>query len=141
MIAENPGARQDARTTILVVENDGRLRSLARRVLAGRAYHVLEAATTEDALRIAVEQAGRIDLVVTDVDMPGTGARAMVGRLEDLNRSLRVLFVSGRSDAELLLRGFDKGYDPFLAKPFSGWELVAGVESALRAPVMQESSL
>ena len=140
MIADNLGAEQGARTTVLVVENDGRLRSMVRRVLAGQAYHVLEAVSPEDALRIAIEQQGRIDLVVTDVDMPGAGARAMVGRLEDLNRSLRVLFVSEHSDAELLVRGFDKGYDPFLPKPFSGWELVAGVEAALRAPVLQHST-
>ena len=124
--------RVAGRTTVLIVEDDGRIRAMARRVLSGQAYRVLEAVNGADAIRIATKQGAPIDLVLTDVEMPTIGARAMLGRLTQLNAAIRVVFMSGYSDAELLARGFDKGYDLFLPKPFSGSDLVATVGQALR---------
>lgn len=118
-------------TTILIVEDDARVRAMSRRVLAGQAYRVIEAVNGADALRVATMQDGRIDLILTDVGMPSIGVRAMLSRLQQTNPESVVLIMSGHSDAELLTRGFDKGDDPFLAKPFSGWELVAAVKEAL----------
>lgn len=127
------------RTTILIVEDDARVRAMARRVLAGQAYRVIEAVNGNEALRVARETGDRIDLVLTDVEMPSIGVRAMLGKLEALNPDLKVIFMSGYSDSELLARGFDKGYDPFLPKPFTGRELVAGVRGVLEVSSMEHS--
>lgn len=118
-------------TTILIVEDDPRVRAMARRVLAGQAYRILEAVNGADAIRVAIDAGRRIDAVLTEVETPTIGVRAMLARLRQLNPSITVLFMSGHSDEELLSRGFDKGHDPFLAKPFNGWELVAAVEHAM----------
>ena len=129
----------DRSTTILIVEDDRQVRALARRVLAGQAYRVLEAMNGSDALRVASMHEGDIDLVLTDVDMPTIGVRAMLSRLAKSYPESAVLLTSGYSDTELLGRGFDKGNDPFLAKPFSGGQLVSAVRDALgarRAPAL-----
>lgn len=119
-------------TTVLLVEDDGRVRSMARRVLSGQAYRVLEAVNASDALRVASDARARVDLVLTDVEMPTIGVRAMLRKLAEFNPEMRVVFMSGYTDGELLRRGFDKGHDPFLAKPFTGAELVAAIHQALR---------
>lgn len=119
--------------TILVVEDDARLRTMARRVIAGQGYRVIEAINGVDALRVAARQGWRINLVLTDVEMPTIGVRAMVRKLAQLCPAVRTVFMSGYPDDELLARGFDKGYDLFLPKPFTGFELVAMVQHALRA--------
>jgi len=117
-------------TTILVVEDDAHMRALARRVLTGQAYRVLEAANGIAALEIAARDR-KIDMVVTDVEMPTIGVHRMIRRLEELNPELRVLIISGHTDHDLLCRGFDKGSDAFLQKPFSAQQLVAAVREAL----------
>jgi len=119
--------------TILIVEDDSRLRAMARRVIGGQGYRVVEAVNGADAIRVAAREGWRINLVLTDVEMPTIGVRAMVRKLAQLCPAVRTVFMSGYPDEELLARGFDKGYDMFLAKPFTGFELVAMVQQALRA--------
>jgi two-component system cell cycle sensor histidine kinase/response regulator CckA len=112
-------ARVGGSSTILIVEDDPHLRALARRVLAGQAYRILEAANGLAALEIAASDRA-IALVLTDVEMPTIGVRRMLRKLVELNPELRVLVMSGHTDHELLCRGFDKGSDAFLQKPFTG---------------------
>src|SRR4051812_24287394 len=128
------------RTTVLIVEDEPHVRGLARRILAGQAYRVFEAIDGVDAIRVAAKQNEPIDLVITDVEMPNIGVRAMMRGLRRLDLMPKVLFMSGYSDPELLSRGFDKGHDPFLTKPFSGRDLVAAVRKAIRVPVASVSS-
>jgi len=106
---------------------------MARRVIGGQGYRVIEAVNGADAIRVAAREGRCISLVLTDVEMPTIGVRAMVRKLSELCAGLRRVFMSGYADEELLARGFDKGYDLFLAKPFTGFELVAIVEQGLRA--------
>lgn len=131
------GLRAGVRTTVLIVEDDNVVRALARRVLTGQAYRVFEAVNGADAVRLVKQNNERIDVVLTDVEMPTIGVRSMLGKLEIINPGLKVVFMSGYSDAELLARGFDKGYDPFLSKPFNGLALVAAVRRVLLARVLQ----
>ncbi|HJQ53806.1 MAG TPA: response regulator [Gemmatimonadaceae bacterium] len=118
--------------TVLIVEDDARLRAMARRVIGGQGYRVLEAVNGVDAIRVAARQGWRISLVLTDVEMPTIGVRAMLRKLTQLCPAVRTVFMSGYPDDELLARGFDKGHDLFLQKPFTGFELVAMVQQALR---------
>ena len=104
-----------AQATVLVLEHHGGLRSLARRVLAGQAYHALEAATAAEALD-ALMSAGTVDLVICDVDTPHLHARTLAAEMQAAKPGLNVLFTSARSDLELLRHGFDIGVDPFLKR-------------------------
>jgi two-component system, cell cycle sensor histidine kinase and response regulator CckA len=126
------GFRLANHTTVLLVEDDAKVRSMARRILSGQAYRVVEAVNGSDALRLATPARMRVDVVLTDVEMPTIGVRAMLRRLTELYPEIRVVLMSGYGDEELLRRGFDKGHDPFLQKPFTGSELVAAVHEALQ---------
>jgi CheY-like chemotaxis protein len=125
------GFRLAGWNTVLIVEDDQRVRAMARRVLGGQAYRVLEALSGADAIRVA-GQANQIDLVLTSVDMPTTGVRSMLRRLKDRNPEMKIILMSGYSDPELLSRGIDIGNDRFISKPFTGLTLVAEVQDALR---------
>jgi two-component system cell cycle sensor histidine kinase/response regulator CckA len=133
------GFRLAGHITVLLVEDDSKLRSMARRVLSGQAYRVVEALNGSDALRVAAQSRTRVDLVLTDVEMPTIGVRAMLRGLSELNPDIRVIFMSGYPDEDLLRRGFDKGQDPFLQKPFTGSELVAAVHDTLRGAAFESS--
>jgi CheY-like chemotaxis protein len=127
------------RTTILVVDDEPHVRALAKRVLAGQAYRVREAANGLAAIDVAEKEAGAIDLVLTDVEMPTIRVRRMLRRLQELNPEVKVLFMSGFSDHDLLARGFDKGWDAFMQKPFSGSQLVAAVRLVLETAAAQHT--
>lgn len=118
--------------TVLIVEDDDRLRAMARRVISGQGYRVVEAVNGVEAIGVAAREGSRVDLVLTDVEMPTIGVRAMVRKLAQLCPAIRTVFMSGYSDEQLLSRGFDRSYDLFLEKPFTGFELVAVVQQALR---------
>ena len=122
------------RETILLVDDEKSLRKLGKRVLAEAGYRVLEASDGAMALRIAAEQVGEIDLVLTDVEMPTLGGRGMVDELHELSPGLRVLFMSGYTDNEILRRGIRKSETDFLQKPFSADSLRSAVRAALSKP-------
>jgi two-component system cell cycle sensor histidine kinase/response regulator CckA len=126
-------------TTILIVDDESHVRALAKRVLAGQAYRVREAANGLAAIEVAEAEGGAIDLVLTDVEMPTIRVRRMLRRLEELNPEVKVLFMSGYGDHDLLARGFDKGWDAFMQKPFSGSQLVAAVRLVLATPSAQHA--
>jgi len=125
------GAEQLGGETILLVDDEPALLSLARRVLAEDGYRILVAGDGAVALRIAAGEVGEIDLVVTDLEMPTLGGRGMVEELTELSPTLKVLFMSGYSDNELLRRGVRYAESRFLRKPFSPEELRAAVRAAL----------
>jgi len=122
------------RETILLVDDEKSLRKLGKRVLTEAGYHVLEASDGAMALRIAAEQVGEIDLVLTDVEMPTLGGRGMVDELHELSPGLRVLFMSGYTDNEILRRGIQKSETDFLQKPFTADALRSAVRAVLSKP-------
>ena len=83
------------------------------------------------ALRIAAEEVGEIDLVLTDVEMPTLGGRGMVDELHELSPGIRVLFMSGYTDNEILRRGIRTSETDFLQKPFTAEALCAAVRAVL----------
>lgn len=120
--------------TILLVDDEKALRKLGKRVLSQAGYRVLEASDGAMALRIAAEEVGEIDLVVTDVEMPTLGGRGMVDELHELSPGIRVLFMSGYTDNEILRRGIRSSESEFLQKPFTAESLCAAVRAVLAKP-------
>jgi CheY-like chemotaxis protein len=120
--------------TILLVDDEKALRKLGKRVLSAAGYRVLEASDGAMALRIAAEEVGEIDLVLTDVEMPTLGGRGMVDELHELSPGMRVLFMSGYTDNEILRRGIRTSETDFLQKPFTAEALCAAVRAVLSKP-------
>ncbi len=115
--------------TILLVEDEEGLRALGARELTSRGYTVLQAGSGLEALEIAEEHNGAIDLVVSDVVMPEMDGPTMFGELRKRGVKAKVIFVSGYAED-----AFDKNLPEgeafsFLAKPFSLKQLVEAVKS------------
>jgi len=128
--AEEPVISLRGSETVLVVEDQPELRELARRVLTGHGYQVLVAADGVDALKVA-ERTGRIDLLVTDVIMPGMGGREVALLLGAARPELKVLYVSGYPDESIVHHGVLEAGIAFLQKPFSADGLARKVRQVL----------
>jgi PAS domain S-box-containing protein len=115
--ADASGHLPQSSGTILVVEDEARVRSLVCHVLKGSGYTVLEASQGEEALQISAQHEGRIDLLLTDVVMPGMSGPAVAQRLLRQLPGMQVLYMSGYPDDEILQHGMEAG-QAFLQKPF-----------------------
>jgi two-component system cell cycle sensor histidine kinase/response regulator CckA len=122
---EDPASR-----TILLVDDEQSVRAIVLKILRRARYNVLEAENGEAALRIADTHPGKIDLVITDMFMPGLRGPEVVERLAPKRPGLRVLFMSGYADRDART-GVPPGAN-FLNKPFSGQQLTAAVEAVLK---------
>ena len=117
--------------TVLLVDDEKALRKLTYRILVEAGYRVLEASDGAEALRIAASEVGEIDLVLTDVEMPTLGGRGLVAELSELSPHIKVLFMSGYTDNEILRRGIRTTKTHFLQKPFTPAGLRMAVQTAL----------
>jgi nitrogen-specific signal transduction histidine kinase len=117
--------------TILLVEDEPALRTLARHVLEMHGYTVLEAGRGDEALRLAEAYQGTIHLVVTDVVMPVMGGRQLVEQLAMLQPNVKVLYQSGYTNDAVVQRGILLGETAFLQKPFTPNGLVQTVREVL----------
>jgi len=118
--------------TILLVEDDEQLRTLACMLLRRSHYKVLEARNAGEALLIAEQHPGPIELLVTGVVMKLLSGAQLAERLNALRPALRVLFMSGYPDEVVTLHGLPAGGD-FLAKPISPDGLLGKVREVLDA--------
>ena len=126
---------------VLLVEDEDDVRAVARESLARYGYTVLEARDGEEALRIAGAESGHIDVMVTDVVMPGMNGRELARRLLAIRPGTRVLYVSGYTDDALSQHGILDQELAFLAKPFAPETLARSVRQVLDdAPPNQPSS-
>jgi PAS domain S-box-containing protein len=117
--------------TILLVEDDPALCALAQRVLAGVGYIVLAAPNGAEALALSATYDKPIDLVATDVVMPGMSGSALVERLLVTRPDVKVLYMSGYTDDDVVRRGIDGISSRFLHKPFTPEVLLRHVREAL----------
>jgi two-component system cell cycle sensor histidine kinase/response regulator CckA len=118
---------------ILLVEDEEAVRHLARRVLEAGGYFVLAAEHAAEALEIAARHPGAIDLLVTDVIMPGMSGPRLSERLCVVRPRIKVLFISGYADAEIAERGVLNAETALLQKPFTPDTLLLRVREVLDA--------
>jgi two-component system, cell cycle sensor histidine kinase and response regulator CckA len=123
---------QSAIPTILLVDDEQSVRSIVVKILRRAKYNVLEAENGEAALRISASHPDKIDLLISDMYMPGLRGPEVALALAPMRPGLRVLFMSGYADQDSR-SGVPEGAN-FLNKPFSGQELAAKVEAVLKGP-------
>jgi PAS domain S-box-containing protein len=105
--------------TVLLVEDEAPLRAMVGEFLEGRGYQVLKAADAGEALRVAGRHGSEIDLVITDLVMPGLSGRELAGRLAHLHPEAKVLYMSGYAEDAGEPQGSLPPDAPFLQKPFA----------------------
>jgi nitrogen-specific signal transduction histidine kinase/CheY-like chemotaxis protein len=117
--------------TILLVEDEEAVRSLTSRILKKQGYRVMAAQHGREAMEIAAKEEGRIDLVLTDVVMPGMNGRGLVERLTGIRPRIKSLYMSGYTDDDIIRRGFIEPSKSFLQKPFTSDALLQTVRKVL----------
>ncbi|HKT60584.1 MAG TPA: response regulator [Gemmatimonadales bacterium] len=117
--------------TVLVAEDEDGVRELLRKTLTEYGYTVVTARHGRDALLLAGERGDRIDLLVTDVVMPEMSGRELAETLLDRRPDLKILYISGYTDDEVLQRGVRGREVGLLRKPFTTGELARRVRTAL----------
>jgi PAS domain S-box-containing protein len=131
-----PLAAQDSEKggceTVLLVEDEDSVRELVRLTLTSRGYKVLEAENGETGLRIADETRGTIDILVTDVVMPGIGGRELAKKVVARRPSTKVLYLSGYTEDTVVTQGALSPGTAFLQKPFTLQNLAKKVREVLR---------
>ncbi len=125
--ADLPGGNE----TILLVEDETALRELTRGLLEAAGYTVLEAANVEDAIHLAENAHRKIDLLLTDVVMPGMDGHELSRRLTSSCALLKVLYMSGYTDDVIVQRGVLNGGTTLLQKPFGRAGLLGKVRQVL----------
>jgi two-component system cell cycle sensor histidine kinase/response regulator CckA len=136
-VEEADGAISVSRTaaggseTVLLVEDEESVRQLVRDTLASKGYHVLEAEDGQAGLTAAAVYEGKIDLVVTDVVMPGIGGRELVQQLLISRPGIKVLYLSGYTEDAIVNDGRTESGKTFLQKPFTLQNLSRKVREVL----------
>ncbi len=119
--------------TILVVDDDSDVLKLVGLILTTKGYEVITATSADQALRKARNLDGPPDLLLTDVVMPGLSGPMLADRLSEVHPSLRVLFMSGYDDRQVVRRYVkEKGF-ALIPKPFTADQLSEKVETLLRS--------
>ena len=132
LIARRTMPKRGCRTeTVLLVEDEDALRNVAQRALESAGYTVISAADGFDALRLSAQHPGEIQLLLTDVILPGMGGKELSERLVASRPAMRVLFVSGYTDDAIVSHGVLTAGLQFLGKPFTATQLVEKAEEVL----------
>jgi len=125
---------EGSKETLLVVEDEADLRDVIIQILQGHGYRTYDAGTGEEALELCARlQGGKIDMLLTDVVMPGMNGKELADEMTRLYPGVKVLFISGYTGKrivthEILSRGLS-----FLAKPFSPLELLQKIRQILES--------
>jgi PAS domain S-box-containing protein len=125
--------RQEGSERLLLVEDDRSVRELAERIFRDRGYEVTVTADGNEALRAFAAAPHQVDMVVTDLIMPGMNGRELVQALHQIRPDLKALYVSGYTEDEIIRRGLHDPSIAFLHKPFTADELVDKVRALLDA--------
>jgi two-component system cell cycle sensor histidine kinase/response regulator CckA len=121
--------------TILVVEDEEAVRSLVRRVLESNGYAVLTASTAEEAARICEQQKGSINLLLTDLVMPGMSGQKLAHHMGFARPEMKILYMSGYTDNAIVHQGVLDSGTAFLQKPFTPDAILRKVREVLDSPM------
>jgi two-component system, cell cycle sensor histidine kinase and response regulator CckA len=121
--------------TLLIVEDEDLVRAFAVRALRSFGYTCHQAHNADEALRLLDDHETRVDLLITDVVMPGMSGRELGDQLARLRPGIPVLYTSGYTDEDVIRRGMLEEGRPFLQKPFTPHELARAVRDALDTQV------
>ncbi len=127
-IEKKPAASE----TILLVEDEQAVRTLACRILRRQGYKVLEAADGFEAIRVAEEFSGEIQLVLTDVVMPKMSGNELVSRIETIRPGIKALFTSGYTDEAIVHHGVLDPNIAFIQKPYTAEALTRKIREVIR---------
>ncbi len=127
------GQPQRGTETILLVEDEPSVRTLVRDELRKLGYRVVEAKNGVEACLLATQQAASLQLLLTDVVMPGMGGRELAQHLSVIKPDLKTLFISGYMDDVGIMAGQEEGTSSFLQKPFTPEVLGRAVRNLLDA--------
>lgn len=125
--------------TVLIVDDESRMRKLIKDFLVKKEYKILEAIDGEDAIRVFKENENKINLILLDVMMPKLDGWSVLRQIrQDSNVPIIMLTARGEEQDELF--GFELGVDEYISKPFSPKILVARVEALLKRTIKQISN-
>ena len=117
--------------TVLVVDDESRMRKLIKDFLAQKGYSILEAENGEEALKVFVENQNQINLILLDVMMPKLDGWSVLRQIRQTSR-IPIIMLTARGEEQDELFGFELGVDEYISKPFSPKILVARVEAILK---------
>ena len=121
--------------TILVVDDEARMRKLIKDFLIQKNFNILEAEDGEKALKVYNDNKNKISLILLDVMMPKLDGWSVLRQIRQENKKLPIVMLTARSEEQDELFGFELGVDEYITKPFSPKILVARVESILKRTV------
>ena len=117
--------------TVLVVDDESRMRKLIKDFLAQKGYSILEAGDGEEALQVYEENKSHINLILLDVMMPKLDGWSVLRQIRQSSK-VPIIMLTARGEEQDELFGFELGVDEYIAKPFSPKILVARVEAILK---------
>ena len=117
--------------TVLIVDDEARMRKLIKDFLMQKGFNILEAADGEEALKVFAENENKISLILLDVMMPKLDGWSVLRQIRQ-NSKVPIIMLTARGEEQDELFGFELGVDEYISKPFSPKILVARVEAILK---------
>ncbi len=124
--------------TVLIVDDESRMRKLVKDFLTQKGYNTLEAADGEEALKIFEENQNKIGIILLDVMMPKLDGWSVLRQIRQTSK-VPIIMLTARGEEQDELFGFELGVDEYISKPFSPKILVARVEAVLKRTVKEEN--
>ncbi len=126
--------------TVLIVDDESRMRKLIRDFLMQKGYSILEAADGEEALKMFEEHQNKISIILLDVMMPKLDGWSVLRQIRQTSK-VPIIMLTARGEEQDELFGFELGVDEYISKPFSPKILVARVEAILKRTKGDEKEL
>lgn len=124
--------------TVLIVDDESRMRKLVKDFLVQKGYSTLEAADGEEALTIFEENKNKISIILLDVMMPKLDGWSVLRQIRQTSK-VPIIMLTARGEEQDELFGFELGVDEYISKPFSPKILVARVEAVLKRTIKEEN--
>jgi two-component system cell cycle sensor histidine kinase/response regulator CckA len=127
-----PSNRAPGQKTVLIVDDEAKMRQILRVGLIAHGFTVLDAENGHEALRLGKEHPGPIDLLLVDVVMPEMSGLELAPRIKALRPEVHVILMSGHKDDQILLHASLNPHTPFFHKPFTLEALVRTIQDVLK---------